>query len=85
MANPLFNGNGGNANMNGITQMVQRVKNSANPQALFNQLLQENPQARQQLDALRQQSGGKSYQQIVMQLFQQNGINPQEFMKNILG
>lgn len=82
MANPLFNGSRGNANMmQNIVQMVQGARNR-NPQVVINQLSQKNPQAAEQINQLLQ--SGKSPQQAAMEIMQQRGLDPQQ-MLNMLG
>lgn len=80
MANPL--GNAPHPPVNQFFEILKQVKNGqANPQAVVQILLKNNPQVAQQIDQLREQNGGKiSYQDIAMNIMKQRGIDPNAFL-----
>ena len=85
MANPFVsqnNTNINNINMNNIKSMYQTIMNSRNPQQMFMQLAQGNPQLQPIVNALR---NGGNPQQIFYNLCNQRGINPQEFIRTMTG
>ena len=80
MANPLGNApqNGGGGNVNPFFQLVRQIRNGqANPQAVVQMLLKNNPQVAQQIDQMR---GKMSYQDLAMNIMKQRGIDPNAFM-----
>lgn len=80
MANPLGNApqNGGGGNVNPFFQIVKQIRNGqANPQAVVQMLVQNNPQVAQQIDQMR---GKMSYQDLAMNIMKQRGIDPNAFM-----
>ena len=82
MANPLGNDpqNGRGGSVNPFFQLVRQIRNGqANPQAVVQMLLKNNPQVAQQIDQLREQNGGKvSYQDLAMNIMKQRGNAPDE-------
>lgn len=84
MANPLGSApqNSGGGNVNPLFQLVRQIRNGqANPQAVVQMLLKNNPQVAQQIDRLREQTGGKiSYQDLAMNIMRQRGIDPNAFL-----
>ena len=80
MANPLGNApqNGGGGNVNPFFQIVKQIRNGqANPQAVVQMLVQNNPQVAQQIDQMR---GKMSYQDLAMNIMKQRGIDPNAFL-----
>ena len=63
----------GNAQPSSFTDYVSRIDN---PKAFAQQLLQQNPAAKQFISQLQNASNGMSPKQIAYQLAQQRGINP---------
>lgn len=61
--------------------MLQFLNSGGNPQQLANQIMQQNPQARQTMEQLRQMSNGQNPKDIAMQLAQQRGIDPSQLMQ----
>ena len=83
MANPLGNApqNGGGGNVNPFFQLVRQIRNGqANPQAVVQMLVQNNPQVAQQIDQMR---GKMSYQDLAMNIMKQRGIDPNAFMAQL--
>ena len=79
MANPL--GNAPQPPANPFFQLVKQIRSGqANPQAIVQMLVQNNPQVAQQIDRLRGQNGKISYQDIAMNIMKQRGIDPNAFM-----
>lgn len=76
--NNPYNSNG----MANIRNAYQMLTSSRNPMQVFQQLAGQNPQLQPILGMLR---GGANPQQLFMNMCQQRGINPYEFIKNIKG
>ena len=71
----------GNGMMNGIgqiKQMMNMVKNAGNPQAMMAQMMQNNPQMKQVMDAVNQYGGDPK--KAFYALAQQKGVNPDEIL-----
>ena len=67
--------------MNGIgqiKQMMNLVKNAGNPQAMMAQMMQNNPQMKQVMDAVNQYGGDPK--KAFYALAQQKGVNPDEIL-----
>lgn len=76
MANPL--GGAPQPPANPFFQIVKQIRNGqANPQAVVQMLVQNNPQVAQQIDQMR---GKMSYQDLAMNIMKQRGIDPNAFM-----
>lgn len=76
--NTPFNAN----SMANIRSMYQMLTQSKNPMQTFQQMAMNNPKLQPIMNMLRQ---GANPQQLFMDMCQQRGINPQEFLKNITG
>lgn len=82
MANPL--GNAPQPPANPFFQLVKQIKSGqANPQAIVQMLVQNNPQVAQQIDRLRGQNGKISYQDLAFSVMRQRGIDPNAFMAQL--
>lgn len=75
--------------MNQLKQQIQPAKQAlrqamslSNPQAMMNQLLMNNPNTQQALSFIKQ--AGNNPQAAFIQLAKQKGVNPQEFIKELL-
>ena len=76
MANPL--GNAPKPPENPFFQLVKQIKSGqANPQAIVQMLVQNNPQVAQMIDQMR---GKMIYQDLAMNIMKQRGIDPNAFM-----
>ena len=79
MANPL--GNAPQPPANPFFQLVKQIKSGqANPQAVVQILVQNNPQVAQMIDQMR---GEMSYQDLAMNIMKQRGIDPNAFMAQL--
>ena len=79
MANPL--GSAPQSPANPFFQLVKQIKNGqANPQAIVQMLVQNNPQVAQMIDQMR---GKMSYQDLAMNIMKQRGIDPNAFMEQL--
>ena len=67
-----------NPQMAQIRQMINTVKAARNPQAMMNQLAQNNPQIRQIMSLVNQNGGDPK--KAFYQLAQQKGVNPDEVL-----
>ena len=76
MANPL--GNAPQPPANPFFQLVKQIRSGqANPQAIVQMLVQNNPQLAQMIDKMR---GKMSYQDLAINIMKQRGIDPNAFM-----
>lgn len=79
MANPL--GNAPQPPANPFFQLVKQIKSGqANPQAIVQMLVQNNPKIAQMIDQMR---GKMSYQDLAMNIMKQRGIDPNAFMAQL--
>ena len=76
MANPL--GNAPQPPANPFFQLVKQITSGqANPQAIVQMLVQNNPQVAQMIDQMR---GKMSYQDLAINIMKQRGIDTNAFM-----
>lgn len=66
---------------NQLRGMYQSMRNGMNPMQMLGQMALRNPQVANVMNALRM---GGNPQQLFNQMCQQRGINPQEFLSNIV-
>lgn len=78
--NPLkgFMGNQMNNPMNNVLQMMN---GGMNPQMIMDRMLQNNPQAKQFLEQMKNQSNGRSPKEMALQYARQQGISDQQLME----
>ena len=75
MANPL--GGAPQPPANPFFQLVKQIRSGqANPQAIVQMLVQNNPQVAQMIDQMR---GKMSYQDLAINIMKQRGIDPNAF------
>ena len=65
-------------NLGQIKQMMDAVKSAGNPQAMLNQMMQNNPQMRQVMDLVNQHGGDA--QKAFYSLAEQRGIDPNQIL-----
>lgn len=70
-----------NNSMNQFKNMYKLLVNSKNPMGLFTSLAVKNPQMRPILDML---NNGSSPQNVFNALCTQRGIDPNEFLRNLI-
>ena len=82
MANPLLQALSMATMNNGISSMSELYKlmTSQNPMMLFNQIAKNNPQLNECLNLINR---GMNPQDLFYRLYNQQGINPQDIMRNI--
>jgi hypothetical protein len=61
-------------------QMFQMFRNHPNPQAMFQQMLQNNPQMSSVLSQIQNSTQGSNPRDVAMQLARQRGMSEQEVM-----
>lgn len=61
-------------------QLMNAFKNAQNPQALLQNVMQNNPRLQQMMTQLQNSGGGQSAEQMAKQLAKQNGISEQDLM-----
>ena len=64
--------------MGNIKQMVNMIRGAQNPQALLNQMITNNPNAKQVMDLINQAGGDP--QKAFYQLAKQKGVNPDDIL-----
>ena len=65
-------------NLGQIKQMMSMVKSAGNPQAMLNQMMQNNPQMRQVMDLINQHGGDAK--KAFYSLAEQRGIDPNQIL-----
>lgn len=63
-------------------QMFRQLMNMGNPQAMMNQMLMNNPNTQQAFNFIKQ--AGNNPQQAFINLAKQKGVDPQEFIKELM-
>lgn len=63
-------------------QILRQIKSMSNPQAMMNQILMNNPNTQQALNFVKQM--GNSPQSAFVALAKQKGVNPQEFINELM-
>ena len=64
--------------MGNIKQIINMIRGAQNPQALLNQMITNNPNAKQVMDLINQAGGDP--QKAFYQLAQQKGVNPDDIL-----
>lgn len=74
--NPLKNQLSQNQMLNSpFDPLVQFVNSGGNPKQLINQMIYNNPQAKQAINAIEQKYKGKTAKQIAVQMANERGID----------
>ena len=76
-ANPMRN-----YDMGQLQGMYQSIMGAPNPMAAFSQIAMRNPRMQPIVQALQ---SGANPQQLYIQMCQQRGIDPQQFLRGITG
>lgn len=63
---------------NNIRQIANMMKMSSNPQAMLNQLAQNNPQAKEVIGLI--QNSGKTPKELFYQMANEKGVDPNEIL-----
>ena len=71
-------GNQTNPQIAQVKQMLNTVRSAGNPQAMLNQLIQNNPQMRQVMDIVNQNGGDPK--KAFYAMAQQKGVNPDDIL-----
>ena len=66
---------------NNFFETLQQIQQFQNPQQVFMNMLQRNPQMQQQMQQLQNMSNGRSMEQTVRQIAKQQGISEQQLMQ----
>lgn len=67
--------------MQNLMQMLQMFRTAQNPQAMFEQMLQQNPQMATTLNQLRNSTQGSNPRDVAMNLAKQRGISEEQVMQ----
>ena len=68
-------------NTNLVNQFMTMVNGGANPMALAQQMLQNNPNAKQVMMQFQNMANGRSPRDLAMQLAKQNGVDMKQLMQ----
>ena len=68
-------------NTNLVNQFMTMVNGGANPMALAQQMLQNNPNAKQVMTQFQNMANGRSPRDLAMQLAKQNGVDAEQMMQ----
>lgn len=69
-------------NSNPLVRAFKMMKGAKNPQQMFNNMLQNNPQAKQAMDLLK--SSGKSPKDFFYEAAKQQGVDPDSILKQFM-
>lgn len=64
-----------------MLNFLQMILGAKNPRQMAMDLMQNNPQFRQSLQALQNSGGGASFEQMARTIAQQKGISEQQLMQ----
>ena len=70
-------------NIGQIKQMMQMVRSAGNPQAMVQNMAQNNPQMKQAIDFIKQ--NGNDPKKAFYALAQQKGVDPDEILRTLQG
>lgn len=62
-------------------QLFQALRTARNPQQMFEQTVNQNPQLQNTFTQLHNTSNGASYEQIARQLAKQRGVSEEQLMQ----
>lgn len=68
-------------NQNLINSFMQMMNGGGNPQQIAQQMLMNDPQAREVLQQMQNMANGLSPREFAIKYAQQNGVNPNEFLQ----
>lgn len=68
-------------NTNLVNQFMAMVNGGANPMALAQNMLQNNPNAKQIMAQFQNMANGRSPRDLAMQLAKQNGVDMKQLMQ----
>ena len=81
MSNPLFSNNKTSAGP--LDGLMQFLNGGGDPQKLVEQILQQNPQARQLMQQIKNTANGRSPKEMALQLAKQKGIDPDQLIQMV--
>lgn len=81
MSNPLFSNN--NQNAGPLDGLMQFLNGGGDPQKLVEKILQQNPQARQFMQQMKNTANGRSPKEMAMQIAKQRGIDPNQLTQMV--
>lgn len=68
-------------NTNLVNQFMTMVNGGVNPMALAQQMLQNNPNAKQVMTQFQNMANGRSPRDLAMQLAKQNGVDMKQLLQ----
>jgi hypothetical protein len=90
LSQTITNANNVNTNnkaINPVSQIMNTIRSGTNPQAMAEQILQNNPQASAMINMMKNQCGNSNPRDFVLNYCNQNGIDTNSVMQlaNMLG
>ena len=70
------------SNLAPLKNVINNIRMAKNPEAMFEQMMSQNPNMRQALEYVKQ-NGGDS-KQALYQMMNEQGLNPDEIIKQLL-
>ena len=65
-----------------VKKMIKAVKSVGNPQMMLNQMMGQNPQLKQAMEFVN--ANGGDPQKVFYKLAEERGVNPNEFMQQLM-
>ena len=62
--------------------MIQTLKSVGNPQMIFNQMMAQNPKIKEVIDYVN--ANGGDFEKVYYQLAEKKGVNPDEFIQQLM-
>ena len=81
MSNPLFSNNKTTAGP--LDDLMRFLNGGVDPQKLVEQILQQNPQARQFMQQMKNTANGRSPKEMALQLAKQRGMDPDQLVQMV--
>ena len=66
---------------NNFFRIIQQMQQYKNPQQMFMNMIQQNPQFQKDMQKIQNISGGRSMEETVRQLAKQQGISEEQLMQ----
>jgi hypothetical protein len=66
---------------NNFFRIIQQMQQYKNPQQMFMNMVQQNPQFQKDMQKMQNISGGRSMEETVKQLAKQQGISEEQLMQ----
>lgn len=71
------------SNLAPLRNVINNLRMANNPEALFNQMMSQNPNMKQAYNYVKQNGG--DYKQALQTILNEQGLNPDEIVRQLLG